>query len=183
MSTPGSATRSFLLPILYSFNRTDCYWLKVTLTITSHDQILPLYTKGRLHQIIRHNKLHKSMFSWCLYLSIELHSTLTCRSILLSLFRMEDKFGNYSKNAGNGDAGSGQETENLFKGVSLQYALYYDLWLGSRSIFNFDCWILPKISLDYWPGSVYFRYLFLTGPNGTPFHPHISIENKLKEES
>ena len=31
----------------------------------------------------------------------------------------------------------------------------------SRSIFDFHCWLLPKICLDCWSGSVYFRYIFV----------------------
>jgi len=39
--------------------------------------------------------------------------------------------------------------------------LYYDLQLGSRSIFDFDHWLLPKISFDRWPVSIYFHYIFV----------------------
>ena len=32
---------------------------------------------------------------------------------------------------------------------------------GQRTIFSFDCWLLPKFYLDLWPYSVYFRYIFV----------------------
>jgi len=53
------------------------------------------------------------------------------------------------------------EIHCIVKGVSLQYTLYYDLRLGSRSIFDFDHWLLAKISLECWPVSIYFRYIFV----------------------
>ena len=30
--------------------------------------------------------------------------------------------------------------------------------------------------------SVTMTLFFLSGPNGTPFHPHVSIDNKLEEQ-
>ena len=27
-----------------------------------------------------------------------------------------------------------------------------------------------------------FLFIFSSGPNGTPFHPHVSMENKLEEQ-